>query len=33
VQGTEITLIADGTDETEAVEALAAVVASATGEC
>jgi phosphocarrier protein len=33
VQGTEITLIADGTDETEAVEALAAVVATTTGEC
>jgi phosphocarrier protein len=33
VQGTPITLIADGADEAEAVEALAAVVESESGEC
>ena len=33
VQGTTITLIADGADEAEAVEALAAVVATENGEC
>ncbi len=32
VQGTTITLIADGSDEEEAVEALATLIATANGE-
>ncbi|MCD8144634.1 MAG: HPr family phosphocarrier protein [Oscillospiraceae bacterium] len=32
VQGTTVTLIADGSDEKEAVEALAALIATSNGE-
>ncbi len=32
VQGTTVTLIADGSDEEEAVEALAALIATSNGE-